>query len=126
MHPNGFRLLVLVSLLVTALNAALGFTFDDIQINPQGSEGFYVTRTAIGLGFLLGLHGFLFFFWNPARYIVAFLLAMLVVVAFMGIWPLPEQLNQLNIGMTVLTAVVGGAMAATAFSGDISERFARK
>jgi len=126
MHPNGFRLLVLLSLLVTAANAALGFTFDDIQFNPQGTEGFYVTRAAIGLGILLGLHGFLFFFWNPARFVAAFLLAVLVVVAFLGIWPLPEQLNQLNIGMTILTAIVGGAMTATAFSGDIGERFARK
>ncbi len=126
MHPNGFRLLVLVSLLVTALNAATGFTFDDIQVNPLGDDGFYVTRTAMGLGAIVLLHGFLFFFWNPSRFVLGFLLAVLVAVAFLGIWPLAEQLNQLNIGMTVLTAVMGGALTATAFSGDIAERFARK
>jgi len=124
MHPNQFRLMVLFSFLVSAVNALLGFTFDDIQVQ-QVDGGIFLTPTAVGFGFIMVLHGFLFFFWNPSRYILAFLLAIFVGVAYAGIWPQPDQLNQLTIGMVVVTAMVGGAMTAVSFSGDISERFKR-
>jgi len=124
MHPNQFRILVILSFLVSAANAWLGFTFDDIQIQ-QVDGGIFLTPTAVGFGIIMVLHGFLFFFWNPSRYILAFLLAVFVAVAYLGIWPTPEDLTQLTTGMVVLTAIVGGAMTAVAFSGDISERFKR-
>ena len=124
MHPNQFRLLVIFSFLVSAANAWLGFTFDNIQVVQQDG-GYFVTPTAVGFGIIMGLHGFLFFFWNPSRYILAFLLAVFVGVAYAGVWPRPEDLTQLTTGMVVLTAIIGGAMTATAFSGDIGERFKR-
>ena len=122
MHPNQFRLLVLLSLLINAVNAWLGFTFDNIQVE-QVDGGIFLTPTAIGFGIITGLHGFLFFFWSPSRYVLAFFLAVFIGVAFAGIWPRPEQLTQLTTGMVVLTAIVGGAMTAVAFSGDIGDRF---
>jgi len=124
MHPNQFRLLVLFSFLISAINALLGFTFDDIQVQ-QVDGGFFLTPTAVGFGIIMVLHGFLFFFWNPSRFILAALLLTFVAVAYLGVWPRPEDLTQLTIGMVVLTAIVGGAMTAVAFSGDISERFKR-
>jgi hypothetical protein len=124
MHPNQFRLLVLLSFLISAANAALGFTFDNIEVQTVDG-GIFLTPTAVGFGIVMVLHGFLFFFWNPSRYILAILLAVFVAVAYLGIWPQPEDLTQLTIGMVVLTAIVGGAMTAVAFSGDISERFKR-
>lgn len=123
MHPTGFRILVFVSFLINAANAALGFTFDNIQIDRVGDGGFYVTSTAVGFGVIMVLHGFLFFFWNPARYVLAFLLILFIAVAFLGIWPQVNDIDQLKIGMIVLTAIVGGAMTAVAFSGDIAQRF---
>jgi hypothetical protein len=48
-----------------------------------------------------------------------------IAVAYLGVWPRPADLTQLTTGMVVLTAIVGGAMTAVAFSGDISERFRR-
>jgi len=124
MHPNQFRLLVLFSFLISAINALLGFTFDDIQVQ-QVDGGIFLTPTAVGFGIIMVLHGFLFFFWNPSRFILAALLLTFVAVAYLGVWPRPEDLTQLTIGMVVLTAIVGGAMTAVAFSGDISERFKR-
>lgn len=124
MHPNGFRLLVLVSFLINVANAALGFTFDNIQIEATNG-GFFVTPTAVGFGIIAVLHGFLFFFFGPSRYVLAFLLAVFILVAYLGVWPRPDDLNQLTIGMVVLTAIIGGAMTAVAFSGDIAERFKR-
>ena len=122
MHPNQFRILVILSFLISAANAWLGFTFDNIEVQ-QVDGGFFVTPTAVGFGIVMILHGFLFFFWNPSRFILAFLLAVFVAVAYLGIWPTPEDLTQLTTGMVVLTAIIGGAMTAVAFSGDISERF---
>ncbi len=124
MHPNQFRLLVVLSFLISAVNAWLGFTFDDIQIQ-QVDGGIFLTPTAVGFGIVMVLHGFLFFFWNPSRYVLAALLLAFIGVAYLGIWPRPGELTQLTMGMVVLTAIVGGAMTATAFSGDISERFKR-
>ncbi len=124
MHPNQFRLLVIFSFLTSAANAWLGFTFDNIEVQ-QVDGGYFVTPTAVGFGIIMVLHGFLFFFWNPARYILAFLLAVFVAVAYLGIWPRPDDLTQLTIGMVVLTAIIGGAMTAVAFSGDIGDRFRR-
>lgn len=124
MHPNHFRLLVVVSFLINVANAWLGFTFDDIGVRPV-EGGILLTSTAVGFGIVSALHGFLFFFWNPSRYMLAFMLAVFVAVAYLGIWPRPGDLTQLTIGMVVLTAIVGGAMTAVAFSGDISERFKR-
>ncbi len=123
MHPNGFRILVIISFLISGANAYLGLTFDNIEIRPTDG-GFFITPTAVGFGFVMLLHGFLFFFWNPSRVALAFLLAVFVAVAFLGVWP-PDDLDQLNTGMVVLTAIVGGAMTAVAFSGDIGERFKR-
>ncbi len=125
MHPNSFRLLVLVSFVINVLNAALGFTFDNIQVEATNG-GFFITPTAVGFGIIAILHGFLFFFFNPSRYVLAFLLAVFILVAYLGIWPQPSDLTQITIGMVVLTAIVGGAMTAVAFSGDIGERFKRQ
>jgi len=125
MHPNQLRLLVLLSLIISAINAWLGLTFDNIQVE-QVDGGVFLTRTAIGFGIITGLHGFLFFFWSPSRYILAFFLVVFIGVAFAGIWPRPDQLNQLTIGMVVITAIVGGAMTAVAFTGDIGDRFRGK
>jgi len=124
MHPNQFRLLVIVSFLISAANAWLGFTFDNIEVQ-QVDGGFFVTPTAVGFGIVMVLHGFLFFFWNPSRYILAFLMLIFIATAYLGIWPHPEDLNQLTTGMVVLTAIVGGAMTALAFSGDVGDRFKR-
>lgn len=126
-----FRIFVLLSILLTAANAQLGFNFQDLIFRDfgetdSGASLFVVSATGIALGLILLLHLTLFFFWNPARYIYGLLLILWIPVAYTGNQPgVPELIGPLYVGTMICSALVGGVIFGMAFTGPVGERFGR-
>lgn len=126
-----FRLFVLLSILLTAANAQLGFNFNEIIFRDfgetdSGGSLFVVSATGIALFMVLLLHMTLFFFWNPARYIYGLLLILWIPVAYTGNLPgVPTSVDTLYVGTMICSALVGGVIFALSFTGQVGERFGR-
>jgi hypothetical protein len=125
-----FRLFVLISMLLTTAQAALGFNFDKIIFDEanwqvEGASVFVVSAAGIVFALAMLLHVTLFFFWGLARYIFAGAVLVWIPAAYSGRLPgTPEMMEPLYLGTMIATGVISGIIIALAFSGKVGARFA--